>query len=422
MKILVIGGGGREHAIVWKLAQSARITKIFCAPGNAGTLRSAENVPIEADDVNSLLQFAKKEKIDFTVVGPEAPLVNGVVDVFQENGLAIFGPSKAAARLEGSKIFMKKMLVRAGVPTAEHRVFTDAASALAHLEASKFPLVIKADGLAAGKGVLVTSDKQEAAKFVSEAMSGESFGDSGKKLVIEQFLDGEEASYIVASDGARYVPLASAQDHKRVNDGDSGPNTGGMGAYSPAPIVTPELDAKIRKRVIEPLLKAMSDEGAEFRGFLYAGVMVVKGEPYVLEFNVRLGDPEAQPILFSYKGDLLELMEACANGDVSAVRPVWKNESAVCVVMASGGYPAKFDKGFVVEGLGQDIPDTYVFHAGTKMVDGRVLTSGGRVLGVTASAPTIGDAVRLAYERIKKISFKGAHYRKDIARRAISRG
>jgi len=418
MKVLVIGGGGREHAIVWKLAQSARVKKLFCAPGNAGTGQIAENVAIESDDINALLRFAQKEKIDFTVVGPEGPLVKGIVDLFTQNGFPIFGPSKAAAQLEGSKIFMKRMLVQAGVPTAEHHVFTDASSALAYLENAKFPLVIKADGLAAGKGVLVTSDKQEAIRFAMDCLDGIAFGESGQKIIIEQFLDGEEASYIVASDGKNYVPLASAQDHKRVSDGDRGPNTGGMGAYSPAPVVTPELDAKIRKLVIEPLLKTMRDEGAPFVGFLYAGIMVVKGEPIVLEFNARLGDPEAQPILFRYQGDLLELLEACAKGDVSGVRPEWKKESAVCIVIASGGYPGAFEKGFPIEGLNQTTPNAYVFHAGTKLVDGRVVTSGGRVLGVTASAPTIKEAVRLAYECADKISFKDAHYRKDIAKRA----
>lgn len=419
MKVLVIGSGGREHAIVWKLAQSPRINSLFCAPGNAGTAQTAKNVPIEADDVASLLEFAKKEKIDFTVVGPEAPLVKGIVDLFESNGLRIFGPSKSAAQLEGSKVFMKAMLVKSGLPTAEHKVFTDATSAIAHLEAAKFPLVIKADGLAAGKGVLVTSDKAEAKTFVSDSLSGKAFGESGQRIIIEQFLDGEEASYIVASDGTNYVSLASAQDHKRVFDGDAGPNTGGMGAYSPAPVVTPELDEKIKKRVIEPLLKTMRDGGAPFVGFLYAGIMVVKGEPYVLEFNVRLGDPEAQPILFRYQGDLLDLLEACSKRDVSKIKLEWKKDSAVCIVLASGGYPGKFDKGFPIDGLGQSIPNTMVFHAGTKLSDGVVVTSGGRVLGVTASAPTIKEAVRLAYQCADGIHFKDVHYRRDIARRAI---
>ncbi len=424
MKVLVIGGGGREHAIVWKLAQSHRINKLFCAPGNAGTGQMAENVPIEADDLGALLQFAKKEKIDFTVVGPEGPLVKGIVDLFAENGLSIFGPSKAAAQLEGSKIFMKRMLVQSGVPTAPYKTYTSskssiAASAMYYARFPDKPQVIKVDGLAGGKGVLVSKDLAEITTFVTESMDLAVFGDSGKKIIIEEFLDGEEASYIVAADGTNYVPLASAQDHKRVFDGDSGPNTGGMGAYSPAPVVTPELDAKIRKRVIEPILKTMRAEGAPFKGFLYAGVMVVKGEPYVLEFNVRLGDPEAQPILFRYQGDLLELMEACAKGDVSGVKPEWKKDSAVCIVMASGGYPGAFEKGFPIEGLNNALPNTYVFHAGTKVADGKVVTSGGRVLGVTAGAPTIKEAVRLAYECAGKISFKGAHYRKDIARRAI---
>ncbi len=421
MKVLLVGSGGREHAIAWKLAQSPRISKLFCAPGNAGTAETAQNIPIPAEDIHSLLDFAKKEKIDFTIIGPEAPLVLGVVDLFTQNGLRIFGPTKAAAQLEGSKIFMKQMLVKASVPTAQYHTFTALAPALAHLDTAQFPLVVKADGLAAGKGVLVTADKKEAADFISASMSQKMFGESGEKIIIEQFLDGEEASYIVASDGQRFVPLASAQDHKRAFDGDNGPNTGGMGAYSPAPVVTPELEQKIKETIITPLIDTMRREGAEFRGFLYAGIMVVKGEPLVLEFNARLGDPETQPLLFRYQGDLLDLLEASAAGDVSKIKLEWKNDVAVCIVIASGGYPGEFKKGFPIEGLGSCSGNSFVFHAGTKLDGGRVVTAGGRVLGVTASAPTIKEATKLAYECAAKIKFTGMAYRKDIAHRAISR-
>ena len=421
MKVLLIGSGGREHAIAWKLAQSPRIKKLFCAPGNAGTAALAQNVPLPAEDIPGLLAFAQNEKIDFTVVGPEAPLVAGIVDVFTANGLRIFGPTRAAAQLEGSKIFMKRMLAAAGVPTAQYRAFTALPEALAYLETARFPLVVKADGLAAGKGVLVTGDKDEAAGFITACMSQKMFGGSGDKIIIEQFLDGEEASYIVVSDGRHFVPLASAQDHKRAFDGDTGPNTGGMGAYSPAPAVTPDMERKIQERIIAPLIKTMREEGAEFRGFLYAGVMIVKGEPYVLEFNARLGDPETQPILYRYRGDLLDLLEACVAGDVSGITLEWKNDVAVCIVIASGGYPGGYKNGFPIKGLDARAENTFVFHAGTKTDGGQVVTSGGRVLGVTASAPTVKEAVQLAYARAAQITFEGMFYRKDIAHRAIRR-
>ncbi len=422
MKVLVIGGGGREHAIAWRLSQSPRVTQLFCAPGNPGTARLARNVPVAADDVEGLLAFAQKEKIDFTVVGPEAPLVKGVVDRFAAHGLRIFGPTQAAAQLEGSKIFMKEMLTKAGVPTAGYKVFTDAASAIAHLNGAEFPLVIKADGLAAGKGVLVAYEKAEAQEFIVGTMSAKMFGASGERIIIERFLPGEEASYIVVADGADYVPLASAQDHKRVFDGDKGPNTGGMGAYSPAPVVTPEVDRKIRDKVIAPLIATMKAEGVPFTGFLYAGIMVSNGEPYVLEFNVRLGDPEAQPLMFRYHGDLLALLEAAVDGNVTRVTPEWKNDAAVCVVIASGGYPGDFKKGMPIEGLGNDSADVVAFHAGTKEEGGRTVTAGGRVLGVTACGPTIAEAVKKAYDRAASIRFENMFYRKDIAHRAINRG
>ena len=421
MKLLVIGGGGRELAIAWRLSQSPRVTKIFCAPGNPGTASIATNVAVAADDVEGLFAFARKERIDFTVVGPEIPLVKGVVDLFTKNGLKIFGPTQSAARLEGSKVFMKEMLVKAGIPTAHYKAFTDAASAIAHLDAAEFPLVIKADGLAAGKGVLVTDSKEEAREFINAAMGKKVFGDSGDTIIIERFLPGEEASYIVVADGTSFVPLASAQDHKRIFDGDTGPNTGGMGAYSPAPVVTKEVDEKIRRKVIAPLIKTMREEGCPFTGFLYAGIMVSNGEPYVLEFNVRLGDPEAQPLMFRYHGDLLALLEAAVAGNVASVTPEWKNDAAVCVVIASRGYPAEFEKGFPIDGLNAEAENVVVFHAGTKAEGGRTVTAGGRVLGVTAAGSTIEEAAKLAYKRAAAIKFKDMFYRKDIAHRAINR-
>ncbi len=421
MKVLIIGGGGREHAIAWRLGQSPRVTKLFCAPGNPGTAPIADNVALAADDLAGLLAFAQKERIDFTVVGPEAPLVKGVVDLFSKNGLKIFGPSQSAARLEGSKVFMKEMLVKAGIPTAHYKTFADPASAISHLDTAEFPLVIKADGLAAGKGVLVTNDKVEAQEFINATMGQKVFGASGDTIIIEQFLPGEEASYIVVADGKNFVPLASAQDHKRVFDGDKGPNTGGMGAYSPAPVVTKEVDEKIRRKVVAPLLKAMGQEGCPFTGFLYAGIMVSNGEPYVLEFNVRLGDPEAQPLMFRYHGDLLTLLEAAVAGNVAAVTPAWRNDAAVCVVIASGGYPGDFAKGFPIEGLDAEAENVVVFHAGTKREGGKTVTAGGRVLGVTAGGATIEEATKRAYARAATIKFEKMFYRKDIAHRAINR-
>ncbi|GMT41608.1 MAG: phosphoribosylamine--glycine ligase [bacterium] len=421
MKILIVGGGGREHAIAWKLAQSSRVEKIFCAPGNAGTAQTCTNVPISADDLNALIDFAVKEGVGLTVVGPEAPLVGGIVDLFNKNNLKIFGPSKDAAMLEGSKIFMKEILENAGIPTAMYKTFTSIKSALVYAKGvERWPQVIKADGLAAGKGVLVASDYEEAATW-AEKMSQELFGDSGGKWIIEDFIHGEEASYIVVSDGENYAPLATSQDHKRALDGDKGPNTGGMGAYSPAPVITPEVEKKIKKKIIEPLLNEMRLRGMPFKGFLYAGLMISDGEPSVLEFNVRLGDPEAQPILCRYGGDLLDLLEASADGDVSGINPRWEDNAAVCIVMASGGYPGDYEKGHIIEGLNKKAEDVVVFHAGTRLEEGRVVTSGGRVLGVTATAPTIREAAEAAYSRAALIKWKDAFYRKDIAARAIRR-
>ena len=428
MKLLVVGGGGREHALVWKLAQSELVKKIYCAPGNAGTAQLAgvaplsENIPIGADDIEALLEFVKKESIDFTVVGPEVPLVKGIVDLFKENGQKIFGPSKEASRLEGSKSFMKDVLKKAGIPTAGYETFTDAASAEKYINSlAEWRHVVKADGLAAGKGVLVTDNKTEALKFSADAMAGASFGDAGSKIIVEDFLSGEEASYIVVADGENFVAMASSQDHKRAFDGDKGPNTGGMGAYSPAPVITAEVEEKIKRKVIEPLLREMSLRGAPFTGFLYAGLMIDNGEPTVLEFNVRMGDPETQPLLVRYGGDLLELLMAAERGDVTGVNVEWQDDASVCIVMASGGYPGSYEKGKLIAGLGNCADNVVVFHAGTKLDGKDVVTSGGRVLGVTASAPTVKEAVDAAYACCEKISWEDSFYRKDIAKRAINR-
>jgi phosphoribosylamine--glycine ligase len=422
MKILVVGGGGREHALAWKLKASDRVKEIYCAPGNGGTAGIAMNVDIKADDIEALLDFAKTKKIDLTVVGPEQPLVLGIVDLFNSNGLRIFGPSQAAAELEGSKAFMKDVLKTAGIPTASYEIFNNEKDALAYLDGyEEFPVVVKADGLAAGKGVLVAPDAKSAQTFVSDVMSVKIFGESGNRVIIEQFLDGEEASYIVVADGENYVPLATSQDHKRIGDNDTGPNTGGMGAYSPAPVVTPEIKDKIEARVIRPLLAEMKKRGAPFTGFLYAGIMVVNGEPIVLEFNVRFGDPETQPILQRYKSDLVDLLEAAIDGKVTSVTPEWPGNASVCVVMVSKGYPGSYEKGKVIKGLEDDIENVTIFHAGTDIKNGEVVTSGGRVLGVTATAANIKAAAELAYRRVASIKWDGAYSRKDIASRAIAR-
>jgi len=417
-----VGGGGREHALAWKISQSPKISKLYCAPGNGGTAGIATNVDIGAEDIDALAGFAHQEKIDLTVVGPEAPLVKGIVNLFDSKGLRVFGPSAKAAELEGSKIFMKEILQSAGVPTAKYEMFRSAESALAYLDTvSDYPVVVKADGLAAGKGVLVAPDKDSAKSFVNDLMSSKMFGESGEKIIIEQCLKGEEASYIVVADGSDFVPLASSQDHKRVGDGDTGPNTGGMGAYSPAPVITPEIDEKIRTKIIRPLLDEMADQGRPFTGFLYAGLMIDGGEPSVLEFNVRFGDPETQPILARYKGDFLELLEAATEGEISRATPEWEEGSSVCVVMASAGYPGTYEKGKVIEGLEQDIDGTTVFHAGTAIKDGKVVTNGGRVLGVTAVGADIREAVDRAYKRVETIKWDGAFWRTDIASRALDR-
>ena len=424
MKVLVIGSGGREHAIAWKLAQSARVSEVLVAPGNAGTATEARcrNVAVAGEDIAGLLKLVADEGVGFTVVGPEVPLSKGVVDAFRKAGHRIFGPTQAAAQLEASKAFTKDFLARHRIPTAQYRVFTEAQPALDYVAARGAPIVVKADGLAAGKGVVVAETVQQAQDAIRDMLGG-AFGGAGARVVIEDFLVGEEASYIVVAAGTNYVPLASAQDHKRVFDADQGPNTGGMGAYSPAPVVTPEVDALVRKLVIEPTLAGMAAEGTPFTGFLYAGLMIApNGQPSVVEFNARLGDPETQPILMRLDSELLALLEAAVDGDPNAAPPRWKPEVALGVVMAAGGYPGEIRKGDEIAGLDASFAaNAKVFHAGTALQDGKVVTSGGRVLCVTGLGATTSEAQAAAYAAIEKICWTGVHFRRDIGYRAIAR-
>ncbi len=429
MKILVIGKGGREHALVWKLAQSPRVERVFCAPGNAGTALDGVNVPIDVNDFDYLLRFAKKENIGLTVVGPEDPLAGGIVDAFQGEGMRIFGPSKAAAQIEASKVFSKKLMRHADVPTAEFRVFDHPEPARKYIETREYPVVIKADGLAAGKGVLVCATTEEALEAVNRIMVREEFGRAaGRQIVIEKRLEGEELSVMALVAGRTIVPLASAQDHKRALDGDTGPNTGGMGAYSPAPLGTPALLDDIETNALVPTVHAMKRARVPFRGVLYAGVIVTNQGPRILEYNCRLGDPETQPVLMRLKTDLCELLEAVVDdrlGEFTEEQLVWDPRPAVCVVMASAGYPGSFAKGKLIQGLDDaaKMPDVKVFHAGTRPEPGgAILTDGGRVLGVTALGDTLAEAKARAYEAVAKISFPGVFYRKDIADKAIGKG
>lgn len=427
MKVLVIGNGGREHALAWKLKQSRRVSEVIVAPGNAGTAREhgVRNAEVAVTDIDGLLKLAKAEKVELTVVGPEVPLVAGVVDKFRAAGLRIFGPRAIAAQLEGSKAFAKDFLLRHNIPTARYAVFTDLNKALAYVREHGAPIVIKADGLAAGKGVVVALTLSDAELALHDMLGAHAFGDASSRVVIEEFLDGEEASYIVMSDGSHALPMASSQDHKRRDDNDLGPNTGGMGAYSPAPVVTPEVEKRILKEVIEPTLHGMAAEGAPFIGFLYAGLMIDKqGAPKVIEFNVRFGDPETQPIMLRLKSDLVDLIEAALDGELHHTHVQWDARPSIGVVMAASGYPAKVKTGDVIEGLDADFgTDAKVFHAGTKLDEQeRVITAGGRVLTVCALGKDIAAARERAYESVKKIHFDGAFCRKDIAHRALRRG
>lgn len=423
MQVLVIGGGGREHTLVWKLAQSKKVTKLYAAPGNPGMKDLAECVDLDIADLDGLADWAEKHAIDLTVVGPEAPLVAGIVDVFKARGLTIFGPSAKAAEIEGSKIFSKELMEKYGVPTAFFKVCDNLADARAFVEEKGAPIVIKADGLAAGKGVVVAMTRAEALAALDEMMGAHKFGSAGNRVVIEEFMEGEEASLLAFTDGKTIVPMLAAQDHKRVNDGDQGPNTGGMGAYCPAPVMTDALKEKTVKEVLRPIVDALAKEGRPYSGCLYAGLMIKGDSVKVVEFNARFGDPETQVVLPLLKSDLAEIMVACANGTLTPDLVEWSDKAAVCVVMASGGYPASYKKGIPITGLkaANAMDDVVVFHAGTREEDGKILTNGGRVLGVTAVADDIPSAQQKAYDAVDKIHFDGAHYRQDIAWRALRR-
>ena len=425
IKVLIVGGGGREHALAWKAAQSEKVDTVFVAPGNPGTASEdkVSNVDIGAEDISALKTFAEKEAIDLTIIGPENPLVDGIVDEFKQAGLPCFGPAKDAAILEGSKSFSKEFLQRHNISTAEYQVFTEADTAKKYVKEKGVPIVVKADGLAAGKGVIIAMTENEAIIAIEDMLAGNKFGDAGHRVVIEEFMQGEEASFIVMSDGENILPLASSQDHKARDEGDAGPNTGGMGAYSPAPVVTDEMHDRIMREVIEPTIRGMAEEGREYVGFLYAGVMITAdGTPKVLEFNCRFGDPETQPIMMRLKSDLIELCQAALNGNLNKVTADWDERAAMGVVLASAGYPASASKGDVISGLNYDFPEgTKVFHAGTAQQDNAVVTAGGRVLCVTALGESVSQAQQSAYQAVAKISWDGMFYRKDIGYRAIKR-
>ena len=424
MKILLIGSGGREHALAWKLAQAAKVERVFVAPGNAGTELEdkIENISIQAEDNNGLLKFVLENAIDLTVVGPEAPLVAGIVDLFEANNLRCFGPSKGAAQLEGSKAFSKDFFARHNIPTAKYANFTDTDEAIAYIKNEGAPIVVKADGLAAGKGVILAETEVEAIEAVKDMLSGNSFGDAGHRVVIEEFLTGEEASIIVIADGENYLPMATSQDHKARDDGDKGPNTGGMGAYSPAPVVTAEISAKIMKDVIEPTIKGMADEGNSFTGFLYAGVMIdSNGYSKVLEYNVRFGDPETQPIMMRLKSDLVDLLEAALDMNLDKETIEWDERSAVGVVLAAGGYPESYNKGDAISGIPADNDFSKTFHAGTANNGDSIVTNGGRVLCSVGLGKNVTEAQKNAYSVVDKINWDNCYYRTDIAYRAVNR-
>ncbi len=425
MKLLVIGSGGREHALAWKLAQSSRVTEILVAPGNAGTAREAKcrNVAINASDIDALLALAQSEAVDLTVVGPEGPLVAGIVDRFRAAGMRIFGPTAAAAQLEGSKAFAKDFLARHRIPTAHYAVHTELLSALRYVRERGAPIVIKADGLAAGKGVVVAMTLQEAEDALRDMLESNTFGDAGARVVIEEFLIGEEASFIVMVDGVHALPMATSQDHKRVGDGDTGPNTGGMGAYSPAPVVTPEVHARVMREVIEPTVLGMIEDGVPFSGFLYAGLMIdADGAPKVIEFNVRFGDPETQPIMMRLDSDFVDLIEAGIDGRLDDVQPEWNPRPSIGVVMAAANYPGTPRSGDVIHGLDAPlISDSKVFHAGTRSQSDAAVTAGGRVLTVCALGDSVSEAQACAYRALAQISWDGEFHRSDIGWRAIAR-
>jgi len=425
MNVLVIGSGGREHALAWKAAQSTQVSNVYVAPGNAGTAREAglENVDISVSDLQGLLEFASQNAIGLTIVGPEVPLVEGIVDLFQQHGQAIFGPSQAAAQLEGSKSFTKDFLARHRIPTADYQTFTEVDPAISYINEKGAPIVIKADGLAAGKGVIVAETNEQAIEAVQDMLAGNAFGDAGHRVVIEEFLEGEEASFICMVDGEHIMPMATSQDHKRVGEGDSGPNTGGMGAYSPAPVVTKEIHDRIMHEVIIPTVEGMASEATPYTGFLYAGLMITDdGTPKVIEYNCRFGDPETQPIMMRLRSDLVQHCLAAIAGNLDKEQAEWDPRAALGVVLAAGGYPGSYHQGDVITGLtGLSEDDTKVFHAGTKEKEGEVITAGGRVLCAVGLGNTVSQAQQKAYELSNGIQWDGMFYRKDIGYRAIER-
>jgi len=423
MKILVVGGGGREHALVWKIAQSPLVEKVYCAPGNPGMKELAETVHLAVDNIDGLCDFAIKEQIDLTVVGPELPLTLGIVDRFKAQGLAIFGPSKAAAQIEGSKGFSKDLMAKYGIKTAAYESFTDRDAAAAYIRQQGAPIVVKVDGLAAGKGVILAQNEDEAIAAVDDILVKKTFGDAGDAVVVEEFLTGEEASFFAFTDGKNILPLASSQDHKQIFDGDKGPNTGGMGAYSPAPVVTDALYQRIVDEVVQPTIDGMAAEGCPYCGILFVGLMIENDDFKVLEFNARFGDPECQPLLSRMKSDVVPVLLDCARGELTTKALEWYDRAAVCVVLAAGGYPASYSKGDVIEGIdaANAVDGVRVFHAGTAEQDGRIVTAGGRVLGVTGWGETVAVAIDKAYEGADKIQWHGMQMRRDIGKKALNR-
>jgi phosphoribosylamine--glycine ligase len=420
LKVLVVGGGGREHALVWKIGQSKRVTKIYCAPGNAGIAREAECIKIGAEDVEGLLKFALDEQIDLTVVGPEAPLTLGIVDKFRLAGLRIFGASRKAAELEGSKVLAKELMAKYNIPTARYRDFTDSAQAIQYIRENGAPCVVKADGLAAGKGVVVAMTEQEAIDAVRLIMEDKAFGDSGNRLVVEEYLEGEEVSILAFTDGTAVIPMVSSQDHKRIFNNDEGPNTGGMGAYSPAPVYTEDLEPFVYDKILLPTIQGMAAEGRTYEGVLYAGLMITKDGPKVLEYNARFGDPETQAVLARLETDIVDIIDAIIDKKLAGTEIKWHHEAAVCVVMAAGGYPGSYEKGQVITGLEDAAAaGAMVFHAGTAAKDGQILATGGRVLGVTALGETIPEAIDNVYKAVEEITWDGVQYRKDIGQKAL---